>query len=52
MVYITAPLPYLLLLFLFIRGLPLEGAFKGMSFLFEADFLELFSVTSWRMAGN
>ena len=52
MVYVTAPLPYVLLLILFIRALTLGGAAKGLEFLFVPDWSKLGETKVWRDAVN
>lgn len=51
-VYITAPLPYILLVVLLIRGMTLEGAFDGWYYLFVPDFSKVFRLKVWRDAVN
>lgn len=51
-VYITAPLPYILLFILLIRGLTLDGAFKGIYYLFVPDFSKVLKLKAWRDAIN
>ena len=43
-VYVTAPLPYVLMTILLIRGLTMEGASKGLTYLFSPDFSKLASL--------
>ncbi len=40
-VYFTAIFPYVMLLILFVRGITLPGASKGLKFYMEADFQRL-----------
>ena len=47
-VYVTAPLPYLLLLILLIRGLTLDGAKSGIVYLFYPDWSKLANFKVWR----
>ena len=47
-VYVTAPLPYLLLIILLIRGLTLEGAQGGIVYLFYPDWSKLGHFRVWR----
>lgn len=51
-VYITAPLPYILLVVLLIRGVTLEGAFDGWYYLFVPDFKKVLRLRAWRDAIN
>ncbi|XP_041359744.1 sodium- and chloride-dependent glycine transporter 2-like isoform X3 [Gigantopelta aegis] len=46
-VYVTATLPYLLLLILLIRGLTLPGAVDGLIFFLKPDFSKLLEVQVW-----
>ncbi|XP_041365600.1 sodium- and chloride-dependent creatine transporter 1-like, partial [Gigantopelta aegis] len=46
-VYVTATLPYLLLLILLIRGLTLPGAVDGLIFYLKPDFSKLLEVQVW-----
>ncbi|XP_041357834.1 LOW QUALITY PROTEIN: sodium- and chloride-dependent GABA transporter 3-like [Gigantopelta aegis] len=46
-VYVTATLPYLLLLILLIRGLTLPGAVDGLIFYLKPDFGKLLEVQVW-----
>jgi SNF family Na+-dependent transporter len=43
-VYVTAPLPYLLLTILLIKGLTLEGSGSGLIYLFVPDWSKLESL--------
>ena len=47
-VYVTAPLPYILLIILLIRGLTLEGASTGIVYLFYPDWSKLATFRVWR----
>lgn len=49
-VYISAPLPYLLLFILLLKGVSLEGAITGIKFLLIPDIKKLFSVDVWMSA--
>lgn len=51
-VYVTAPMPYIFLIALLIRGITLEGASKGLYFMIDFKLEDLLSVTPWKMAGN
>jgi SNF family Na+-dependent transporter len=51
-VYVTAPLPYILLFILLIRGLTLDGAFNGIYYLFVPDFSKVMKIKAWRDAIN
>jgi len=48
----TATLPYILLIVLLIRGLFLEGAMKGLYYLFVPDITKLFDPMVWVDAAN
>jgi SNF family Na+-dependent transporter len=49
--YITATVPYIFCLFLFLRSITLEGAMIGMDFyLFKPDFSIVFDPAVWRAA--
>jgi len=50
--YVTAPAPYVILFCLFLRGITLEGAGKGLEFMVSTELENFFSLTPWRMAGN
>jgi len=49
-VYVTAPLPYILLFILLIRGLTLSGAGSGLKFLFMPKWERLADFRVWRDA--
>nr|XP_002126541.1 sodium- and chloride-dependent GABA transporter 3-like [Ciona intestinalis] len=51
-VYVTAILPYVMLLILLIRGLTLEGASTGIMFFLRPDFSKLLSSQVWMQAGG
>jgi len=51
-VYISTPLPYILMFILLIRGLFLEGAFDGISYLFAVDWSKLWEFEVWYRAAN
>lgn len=51
-VYFTATFPYLILLMLLIRGVTLEGAWKGIRFYLTPQFDHLLSSKVSRMLGN
>ena len=51
-VYVTAPLPYILLIILLIRGLTLEGASTGIVYLFYPDWSKLATFRVWRDGVN
>lgn len=52
-VYFTALFPYAVLVILFIRGVTLEGAYKGIEFYFlKADTSKLLSVEVWNDAAT
>nr|XP_061808729.1 sodium-dependent neutral amino acid transporter B(0)AT1-like [Nerophis lumbriciformis] len=50
-VYITAILPYVVLLIFLVRGLTLKGAFSGIQFLFTPKVEELIDPSTWLDAG-
>ena len=49
-VYVTALLPYVLLTFLFVKGLSLSGASSGLHYLFVPDWSKIATVKIWRDA--
>ncbi|MCK4666390.1 sodium-dependent transporter [Candidatus Dependentiae bacterium] len=49
-VLLTVPLPFLILIFLVIRGLTLPGAMEGVKFYLEPDFSKLLSLKTWLAA--
>ncbi|KAL4503296.1 hypothetical protein ABPG72_000902 [Tetrahymena utriculariae] len=49
---ITASSPYILLFILMIRGLFLDGAMKGLSYLFSPDWSKLYESQVWVDAAN
>jgi solute carrier family 6 (neurotransmitter transporter, glycine) member 5/9 len=51
-VYIIIPLPYVILFFLFIRGIFLEGNYIGWKYLFTADWSKLLTLQIWRDAAG
>jgi solute carrier family 6 amino acid transporter-like protein 5/7/9/14 len=51
-VYITVPLPYILMTVLFIKGMTLEGKSIGWIYLFKPDWSKLFTVTIWADAAG
>ncbi|XP_071545769.1 sodium-dependent proline transporter-like isoform X2 [Panulirus ornatus] len=51
-VYFTATFPYFILIALLIVGVRLEGAVKGLKFLFVPRWDELLNVTVWRKAAE
>ena len=51
MVWVTCTLPYFILTILFIKGLTLEGAGKGLKFLFIPDWSKLGEAEIWKSAG-
>jgi SNF family Na+-dependent transporter len=48
--YVTVPAPYILLFILLIKGLTLEGAGSGLSFLLKPDFSKLSDFSIWQAA--
>jgi len=46
-VYITVPLPYIILTVLFIKGMSLEGKSIGWAYLFKPDWSKLFTIQIW-----
>ena len=51
-VYVSAPLPYILLFILLIRGMYLEGAWEGIAYMFEIDWAKLWEIEVWYRAAN
>lgn len=51
-VYITVPLPYLLLTVLFFKGITLEGFTIGWTYLFKPDWSKLFTLGIWGDAAS
>lgn len=49
-VWLTVPLPWLMLLILTVRGLTLEGSMQGLSYYLDPDWSELAKPTTWRYA--
>ncbi len=49
-VWLTVPLPWLMLLILTIRGLTLDGAIQGLAFYLNPTWAELAKPTTWRFA--
>ena len=49
-VWLTVPLPWIMLLILAIRGLTLEGYMKGLTFYLDPDWSQLAKPTTWRFA--
>ncbi len=49
-VWLTVPLPWLMLLILTIRGLTLEGSIEGLAYYLNPDWSELAKATTWRFA--
>ena len=49
-VWLTVPLPWIMLLVLAIRGLTLEGCMKGLTFYLDPDWSQLAKPTTWRFA--
>jgi solute carrier family 6 (neurotransmitter transporter, dopamine) member 3 len=48
--YVTVPLPYIMLTILLIKGISLEGAGKGLKFLFVPDWSKLGKLKVWEDA--
>ena len=51
-VYVTATLPYILLVILFFRGITLPGASDGIEFYLKPDSSYLFKPQTWLVAGG
>lgn len=49
-VWLTVPLPFLMLIVLAIRGLTLEGAMDGLVYYLDPDWSQLAKPTTWRLA--
>lgn len=49
-VWITVPLPWLMLVVLTVRGLTLEGSMQGLGFYLNPDWHQLAEPTTWRFA--
>lgn len=49
-VWITVPLPFIMLIVLAIRGLTLEGAMDGLVYYLDPDWSQLAKPTTWRFA--
>ena len=49
-VWLTVPLPWIMLLILAVRGLTLEGCMKGLTFYLDPDWSQLAKPTTWRFA--
>ena len=49
-VWITVPLPWIMLFVLAVRGLTLPGQQEGLAFFFNPDWSELLHPTTWRYA--
>ncbi len=49
-VWLTVPLPWLMLLILTIRGLTLEGSMQGLAYYLDPDWSELAKPVTWRYA--
>ena len=49
-VWLTVPLPWIMLLILAVRGLTLEGCMKGLVFYLDPDWTQLAKPTTWRFA--
>lgn len=51
-VYFTATFPYVILIILLVRGLLLDGAVEGLTFLFKPRWEQLLDITVWRNAAE
>jgi SNF family Na+-dependent transporter len=51
-IYITVPLPYILMTVLFIKGMTLEGKSIGWIYLFKPDWSKLFTISIWSDAAG
>lgn len=49
-VWLTVPLPWLMLLILTVRGLTLEGSITGLAYYLNPDWSQLAKATTWRFA--
>ena len=49
-VWLTVPLPWLMLLILTVRGLTLEGSVEGLAYYLNPDWSQLAKATTWRFA--
>ncbi|MHC4457940.1 MAG: sodium-dependent transporter [Planctomycetota bacterium] len=49
-VWLTVPLPWLMLLILTVRGLTLEGSMQGLAYYLNPTWSELTKATTWRFA--
>jgi len=49
-VWLTVPLPWLMLLILTVRGLTLDGQVRGLAYYLNPDWSELARATTWRFA--
>ena len=49
-VWLTVPLPWIMLAILAVRGLTLEGSMKGLAFYLDPDWTQLAKPTTWRYA--
>lgn len=49
-VWLTVPLPWLMLLILTVRGLTLQGSVQGLAYYLNPDWTELTKATTWRFA--
>ena len=49
-VWLTVPLPWLMLLILTVRGLTLEGSIQGLAYYLNPTWSELAKATTWRFA--
>ena len=49
-VWLTVPLPWIMLVILAVRGLTLDGCMKGLAFYLDPDWTQLAKPTTWRFA--
>ena len=49
-VWLTVPLPWIMLVILAVRGLTLDGCMKGLAFYLDPDWAQLAKPTTWRFA--